>query len=198
MKKATQAVHAGTHREFNFGGVNTPVFHSSAIEYLDDSEVRYPRYFNTHNNRVVAEKIAALENAEAALVTSSGMAAISIILYGLLQPGDHVVFLEGLYGGTHSMICKEFTRLGIGYSFVAADPAAFEAAVQPNSRMLFIESPTNPLLTVLDLAGRCSGQTAWPVCRDRRHLRQPHPAESAGPRFRHRHAQRHQVPQRPQ
>jgi cystathionine beta-lyase/cystathionine gamma-synthase len=152
MKKATQAVHAGTHREFNFGGVNTPVFHSSAIEYLDDSEVRYPRYFNTHNNRVVAEKIAALENAEAALVTSSGMAAISIILYGLLQPGDHVVFLEGLYGGTHSMICKEFTRLGIGYSFVAADPAAFEAAVQPNSRMLFIESPTNPLLTVLDLA----------------------------------------------
>ena len=60
MKKATQAVHAGTHKELNFGGVNTPVFTSSAIEYLDDSEVRYPRYFNTHNNRVVAEKIAAL------------------------------------------------------------------------------------------------------------------------------------------
>ncbi|MDZ4728340.1 MAG: aminotransferase class I/II-fold pyridoxal phosphate-dependent enzyme [Xanthomonadales bacterium] len=152
MKKATQAVHAGSHKELNFGGVNTPVFTSSAIEYLDDSEVRYPRYFNTLNNRVVAEKIAALENAEAALVTSSGMAAISIILYGLLKPGDHVVFLEGLYGGTHSMICLEFSRLGIEYSFVAADPAAMAAAVQPNSRMLFIESPTNPLLTVLDLA----------------------------------------------
>jgi len=152
MKKATQAVHAGSHKELNFGGVNTPIFHSSAIEYLDDSEVRYPRYFNTHNNRVVAEKIAALENAEAALVTSSGMAAISIILYGLLKRGDHVVFLEGLYGGTHSMICIEFSRLGIEYSFVAADPAAFEAAVKPNTRMLFIESPTNPLLTVLDLA----------------------------------------------
>jgi cystathionine beta-lyase len=152
MKKATQAVHAGTHKELNFGGVNTPVFTSSAIEYLDDSEVRYPRYFNTHNNLVVAEKIAALENAEAALVTSSGMAAISIILYGLLKPGDHVVFLEGLYGGTHSMICSEFSRLGIEFSFVAADPAAMEAAVQTNSRMLFIESPTNPLLTVLDLA----------------------------------------------
>jgi len=151
MKKATQAVHAGSHKELNFGGVNTPIFHSSAIEYLDDSEVRYPRYFNTHNNRVVAEKIAALENAEAALVTSSGMAAISIILYGLLQRGDHVVFLEGLYGGTHSKICIEFSRLGIEYSFVAADPAAFEAAVKPNTRMLFIESPTNPLLTVLDL-----------------------------------------------
>lgn len=152
MKKATLAVHAGSDRELNFGGVNTPVFNSSAIEYMDDSEVRYPRYFNTHNNRVVAEKIAALENAEAALVTSSGMAAISIILHGLLKPGDHVVFLEGLYGGTHSMICHEFERVGIKFSFVAADPAAFEAAVQPNTRMLFIESPTNPLLTVLDLA----------------------------------------------
>lgn len=152
MKKATQAVHAGSHKELNFGGVNTPIFTSSAIEYLDDSQVRYPRYFNTHNNLVVAEKIAALENAEAALVTSSGMAAISIILYGLLQAGDHVVFLEGLYGGTHSKICNEFSRLGIEYSFVAADPDAMEAAVQPNSRMLFIESPTNPLLTVLDLA----------------------------------------------
>ncbi len=151
MKKATIAVHAGSHRELNSGGVNTPVFNSSAIEYLDDSEVRYPRYFNTHNNRVVAEKIAALENAEAALVTSSGMAAISIILHGLLKPGDHVVFLEGLYGGTQSMICHEFARLGIEFSFVAPDPAAFEAAVRPNSRMLFVESPTNPLLTVLDL-----------------------------------------------
>lgn len=152
QKKATLAVHAGGHRELNFGGVNTPIFTSSAIEYLDDSEVRYPRYFNTHNNRVVAEKLAALEHAEAALVTSSGMAAISIILYGLLNPGDHVVFLEGLYGGTHSMICIEFSRLGIEYSFVAADPAAMEAVVKPNTRMLFIESPTNPLLTVLDLA----------------------------------------------
>ncbi len=151
-KKATLAVHAGSHKELNFGGVNTPIFTSSAIEYLDDSEVRYPRYFNTHNNRVVAEKIAALENAEAALVTSSGMAAISIILYGLLQPGDHVVFLEGLYGGTHSMISNEFSRLGIEFSFVAADPDAMEAAVKPNTRMLFIESPTNPLLTVLDLS----------------------------------------------
>jgi len=150
--KATLAVHAGSHKELNFGGVNTPIFTSSAIEYLDDSEVRYPRYFNTHNNRVVAEKIAALENAEAALVTSSGMAAISIILYGSLKPGDHVVFLEGLYGGTHSMICIEFARQGIEFSFVAAAPAAMEAAVKPNTRMLFIESPTNPLLTVLDLA----------------------------------------------
>ena len=151
MKKASQAVHAGRKRELNFGGINTPVFHSSAIEYLDDSEVRYPRYFNTLNSLVVAEKIAALENAEAALVTSSGMAAISTILLCLLQPGDHAILLEGLYGGTHSMILTEFRRLGLRWTFVPADPSAFEAAVSEDTRLMFIESPTNPLMNVLDL-----------------------------------------------
>jgi cystathionine beta-lyase/cystathionine gamma-synthase len=151
MKKATRAVHAGSRREINFGGINTPVFVSSAIEYLDDTEVRYPRYFNTLNSLVVAEKIAALENAEAALVTSSGMAAISTVLLGLLRPGDHAILLEGLYGGTHAMITTEFRRFGIRWSFVPADPAAIEAAIEADTRLLFVESPTNPLLTVLDL-----------------------------------------------
>ncbi len=152
MNKATRAVHAGRRKELNFGGVNTPVFASSAIEYLDDSEVRYPRYFNTLNNLVVADKIAALEHAGAALVTSSGMAAISIAVLGLLKPGDHAIMLEGLYGGTHAMVVSELGRFGIECSFVPADPSAMEAAVRDNTRMLFIESPTNPLLTVLELS----------------------------------------------
>ncbi len=151
MKKSTKAVHAGGKRELNFGGINTPMFSSSAIEYLDDSEVRYPRYFNTLNSLVVAEKIAALENAEAALVTSSGMAAISTVLFGLLQPGDHAIVLEGLYGGTHAMVTNEFIRFGIRFSFVPADPSAIEAAVEADTRLVFIESPTNPLLAVLEL-----------------------------------------------
>jgi cystathionine beta-lyase len=151
MKKATRAVHAGSRRELNFGGINTPVFASSAIEYLDDGEVRYPRYFNTLNSLVVADKLAALENAGAALVTSSGMAAISSVVLGLLQPGDHAVLLEGLYGGTHAMVSSELRRFGMDFSFVPADPGAMRAAVRPETRMLFIESPTNPLLDVLDL-----------------------------------------------
>jgi len=61
LKKATQAIHAGARRDINMGGLNTPVFASSAIEYLDDSEVRYPRYFNTLNHAVVADKMSALE-----------------------------------------------------------------------------------------------------------------------------------------
>jgi len=151
MKKASLAVHAGRRKELNFGGINTPVFTSSAIEYMDDSEVRYPRYFNTLNSLVVAEKLAALENAEAAMVMSSGMAAVSTVVLGLLKPGDHAILLEGLYGGTHAMIVAELERFGIHWTFVSADPSAFEAAVKDNTRMVYIESPTNPLMTVLDL-----------------------------------------------
>jgi cystathionine beta-lyase len=134
------------------GGLNTPLFSSSAIEYLDDTEVRYPRYFNTLNHAVVAEKMNALENAEAGLVTSSGMAAISSIIFGLLESGDHIVFTEGLYGGTHALIVNELGRFGISYVFAAANTRSIEAAVTTDTRMIFVESPSNPLMTVVDLS----------------------------------------------
>jgi len=134
------------------GGLNTPLLSSSAIEYLDDSEVRYPRYFNTLNHDVVAEKMSALECAEAGLITSSGMAAISAILFGLLDHGDHVVLTEGLYGGTHALIVNELQRFRISYSFAASDVESIAAACGTDTRMVFVESPSNPLLTVVDLA----------------------------------------------
>ncbi len=151
MKKSTQAVRAGTRRDKNMGGLNTPLLSSSAIEYLDDSEVRYPRYFNTLNHDVVAEKMSALECAEAGLVTSSGMAAISAILFGLLDSSDHVVLTEGLYGGTHALIVNELHRFGISFNFAAADVESIAAACGTDTRMIFVESPSNPLLTVVDL-----------------------------------------------
>jgi cystathionine beta-lyase/cystathionine gamma-synthase len=152
LKKSTQSVRAGTHRDNNMGGLNTPLISSSAIEYLDDSEVRYPRYFNTLNHNVVAEKMNALEGAEAGLVTSSGMAAISAIFFGLLGTGSHVVMTEGLYGGTHSLIVNELNRFGISYSFAACDLKSIEEAIGSDTRMIFVESPSNPLMTVVDLA----------------------------------------------
>jgi len=152
LKKSTQAVRAGTRHDKNMGGLNTPLLASSAIEYLDDSEVRYPRYFNTLNHDVVAEKMSALELAEAGLVTSSGMAAISGIFFGLLTRGDHIVFTEGLYGGTHALIVKELERFGITYSFTATDVKSIANACGPDTRMIYVESPSNPLLTIVDLA----------------------------------------------
>ncbi len=152
MKKSTQSVRAGTRRDKNMGGLNTPLISSSAIEYLDDSEVRYPRYFNTLNHDVVAEKMSVLEGAEAGLVTSSGMAAISAIFFGLLGTGSHVVMTEGLYGGTHALIVNELNRFGISYSFAANDVKSIEDATGSDTRMIFVESPSNPLMTVVDLA----------------------------------------------
>ena len=96
--------------------------------------------------------MSALEYAEAGLVTSSGMAAISAIFFGLLENGDHVVFTEGLYGGTHALIVKELKRFGISYSFATADENAIEEACGPGTRMIYVESPSNPLLTIVDLA----------------------------------------------
>jgi len=151
LKKATQAVRAGTRHDKNMGGLNTPMQSSSAIEYLDDSEVRYPRYFNLLNHDVVAEKMSALESAEAGLVTSSGMAAIASILFGLLKDGDHVVFTEGLYGGTHALIVTELERVGISYNFSATNIEAIENTTNADTRMIFVESPGNPLLSVVDL-----------------------------------------------
>jgi len=113
VKKGTLSVHAGSTRERYLGGVNSPIVTSSAIEYLDDTEVRYPRYFNTFNQQVVAAKLCALEGAADGIVTSSGMAAISSIMMGLLHPGEHAVVLEGMYGGTYSLVTTVFRRLGI-------------------------------------------------------------------------------------
>jgi len=151
MKKATQAVHSGKRKSVNHGGIVTPVFPSTAIAYMDDSEVRYPRYFNTLNSEITADKIACLEGAKAALVTSSGMGAISSIILALLRPGDHALVLEGLYGGSHALVIEEFDRLGIEHSFVAANLDDIQSAARPDSRVLFVESPTNPLMTVIDL-----------------------------------------------
>jgi cystathionine beta-lyase/cystathionine gamma-synthase len=155
VKKSTKAVHAGSRPDVNMGGLNTPLQASSAIEYLDD-EVRYPRYFNTLNHQVVADKMCALEGAEAGLVTSSGMAAIAGILFGLLNGGDHVVLTEGLYGGTYALVTGELEKPGIDYSFAPPEAPALEAAVKSNTRMVFVESPSNPLLNVVDLAAIAS------------------------------------------
>jgi cystathionine beta-lyase/cystathionine gamma-synthase len=156
VKKGTLAVHAGSTRERYMGGLSTPIMTSSTIEYLDEAEVRYPRYFNTFNQQVVAAKLCALEGAADGLVTSSGMAAISAIMMGLLHPGEHAVVLEGMYGGTHNLVTTEFRRLGIDFSLTSGEPDDVRRNIQPNTRLLFMESPTNPLLSVFDLAAIAS------------------------------------------
>ena len=153
MKKDTQCVHSGTYVDLVTKGINTPIFTSSSFEYLDSPENVYPRYFNTPNQKTVIDKLCALENAEAGLIFSSGMAAISTVLFSLLKSGDHIVLQKDIYGGTHHFATAEFERFGIEHSFVSGKLAEIENALRNNTRIVYIETPSNPLLMVTDIAG---------------------------------------------
>jgi cystathionine beta-lyase len=135
-----------------YGGLVNPIYTSSAYDY--DTEVLYPRYFNTPNQRAVVEKIAALENAEAGLLFSSGMAAIMTSLFAMVKQGDHILFQDDLYGGTHHAALNELKRYGINHSMVNVfDLRKFEDAIQPDTKVIYIETPSNPLLKITDIKG---------------------------------------------
>ncbi len=151
MRIETECVHSGKYRDKAVRGVNTPIFTSSAYEYLDGDGTLYPRYFNTPNQDAVVRKMCALEGAESGILFSSGMAAISTTVLALARSGDHVVMLDELYGGTHAFATDTFDRWGIRYSFAATNADAVAQAVTPETKVIIIESPTNPLLGVLDI-----------------------------------------------
>jgi cystathionine beta-lyase/cystathionine gamma-synthase len=151
MKKQTQCVHSGTYRDPETKGVNTPIFTSSSFEYMDLDENVYPRYNNTPNQNAVVDKLCALENAQDGLIFSSGMAAISTAIFSLLSKGDHIVLQRDIYGGTHHFATAEFDRFGIAYDFVSNQLEDIEKTVQNNTRIIYIESPSNPLLMITDI-----------------------------------------------
>jgi cystathionine beta-lyase/cystathionine gamma-synthase len=151
MKKETQCVHSGTILDKSNGGINSPIFTSSAFNYLDREQTSYPRYFNTPNQSAVVEKLCALEAAENGVLFSSGMAAISTTILAFTKTGDHVVMMDELYGGTHAFATNEFKRLGIEFSFAATHANAVCKNVKSNTKVVVIESPTNPLLSLIDI-----------------------------------------------
>lgn len=151
MKKETQCVHTGTYHDEMTRGVNTPIFTSSSYEYLDREEIPYPRYFNIPNQATVIGKLCALEGGEDGILFSSGMAAITTTVLAFAGAGDHVVMLDALYGGTHAFVTDTFERLKIGYAFTTTEAQAVMEAVTPATKVIVIESPTNPLLEVIDI-----------------------------------------------
>lgn len=151
LSKRTLAVQAGTQKDSLYGGRVSPIYTSSAYDY--DQVVRYPRYFNTPNQAAVVAKMAALEGAEDGLVFSTGMAAIMTSLFAILKEGDHVVLQEDLYGGTYHAAIHEFGRYGILHTLVdAANPKNFEKAITRKTKAIYIETPSNPLLKIADIA----------------------------------------------
>ncbi len=151
----TQLVHAGEPDPPIGGAVEMPIFQSATYIYAGETrydDVRYLRSNNTPSQLVLHDKLAALEGAEAALVTASGMAAISATLLALLASGDHLLAQRGLYGGTHDLISQEFPRLGLSASFFDAQrPESWAALLKPTTRAIYVEAMTNPLLEVADL-----------------------------------------------
>lgn len=151
QNKATQCVHSGKVGDEKYKGVNSPVYTSSAYNYIDREHL-YPRYFNTPNQKAVVQKICELEQAEDGLLFSSGMAAISTTMMGLLQKGDHVIFQNELYGGTKHFIFNEFIKFGVEFSFASSNELTdFEQLIRPQTRIIYVETPSNPLLTLIDL-----------------------------------------------
>jgi cystathionine beta-lyase/cystathionine gamma-synthase len=153
----TQLIHAGEPRPRIEGAISTPIFQSAMFEYANEGsyhELRYIRLNNTPNHVVLHQKLAAIEGAEAALVTASGMAAISTVLLTLLHSGDHLLAQNCLYGGTYDLLTKDFNSLGIDIDFFDADDRdAWQGLLRPTTRAIYVESMSNPLLEVADLTG---------------------------------------------
>ncbi len=148
----TICTHVGEIPDEQFKGAVSPIYLSSSYEYMDVDVKRYPRYFNTPNQEYLCKKIAALEHAEAAMIFGSGMAAISTTLLAFLKTGDHVVVQNDIYGGTRNLIEEHFKNYQIEYSFTEGlEVSEFEKEVQPNTKMIYIETPSNPLLKLVDM-----------------------------------------------
>ncbi len=152
---ATDAVHAGQPSARPGEPVVAPIVRSSTFHWSgpSDGDLLYSRYGNNPNQHSVAGKIAALEGTEAALALASGMAAISMTLLAAADAGDHIVAGRHLYGATHALLANELPRRGIATTFVdPGDSSSWQAALTRQTRVVFIELPTNPSLRVFDIA----------------------------------------------
>lgn len=151
----TRLIHAGEPDPLIHGAVSIPIFQSSTFQYAGQGsyhDLRYIRLNNTPNHAALHEKLAALEAGEAAVVTASGMAVISTTLLALLESGDHLLAQDCLYGGTHDLLSTDLPGLGITFDPIDGNrPETWAQALRPRTRVLYMETITNPLLQVAEL-----------------------------------------------
>ena len=150
----TRAVHEGALTPRPLGAVSTPVFQTANFEYHGEQyhDVGYLRLSNSPNHAVLHRRIASLEGTEDALVTGSGMAAISSALLTFLSAGEHLLVQDVVYGGTANLLQHDLPRLGITHTRIdPQDAASWEAALTPATRLVYVETLTNPLVQMADL-----------------------------------------------
>ncbi len=154
MKFATKCIHAGVEPDPSTGAIMTPIFQTSTYVQSAPGEHHGYEYSRTHNpTRTALQKaLAALENGRHGLCFATGMASIDAVVK-LLKPGDEVVSTNDLYGGTYRLFTKVFEPYGIKFKFVdMSDPANVEKAVTGRTRLIWAETPTNPMLRIVDIA----------------------------------------------
>lgn len=150
---ATLGIHAGGPEQVPGGPVVLPIIQSSTFFWRgpESGELRYTRYGNNPNQIAVAEKVSALEGMEASLAVGSGMAATALTMLALTKKGDHIVASKHLYGTTQKFLESELPNRGVQTTFVQPEnPRLWRGAIQSNTRLIFLEIPTNPTMRVFD------------------------------------------------
>lgn len=153
MKFATKLIHAGIEPDPLTGAVMTPIYQTSTYAQESPGKHKGYEYSRTHNptRTVLQNNLAALENAATGICFSSGMGAIDAVLK-LLKPGDEVLAANDLYGGTYRIFTKVFQEFGIKFTFADfSQPGKLEALITPKTKLVWMETPTNPLLGIIDI-----------------------------------------------
>ena len=155
MNIETLLIHAGEEDKKYAGAVVLPVFQSATFAYRGEDnyhDLKYIRLNNTPNHKAVQEKLAQIAGGEDAVVTASGMAAITTALLTVLKKGDHLLAQNCLYGGTQSFLARNIADFGIDVDFVPGnEPSVWEKRLRPETRAIYVETMSNPLLEVADL-----------------------------------------------
>ena len=155
MKFGTKAIHAGVEPDPTTGAIMTPIYQTSTYVQKSPGDHKGYEYSRTHNptRTALQNALAALENGKHGLCFASGMAAIDTIIK-LLSPGDEVISTNDLYGGSYRIFTKIFQNYGIKFHFTnMSDLSKVEALVNGNTKMIWVETPTNPLLNIIDIKG---------------------------------------------
>jgi len=163
MGEATKAIHAGQYPDPATGALNVPIYQSTTYVFPDaeagaaafsgerDAFI-YTRLGNP-TEATLERRVAALEEGESALATASGMAAVASAVLALLSQGDHLVSVTSLYSGSFTLFSQRLARLGVQATFVdGTDVGNIERALRPNTRVIYIETPANPALKLVDIA----------------------------------------------
>jgi cystathionine gamma-synthase len=172
MKIETRAVHAGRHVDPATAAVTSPIYLSTTFERSPEGE--YPQGFSysredNPNRRALEQCLAALEGGKEALAFASGLAVATAVVQGL-EPGDHVIVADDVYWGLRKVIGEVFAKSGLETTYVDfTDVAALRAALTPRTRLVWLETPSNPLMKITDLAAvaetvRAAGPNAMTVC----------------------------------